>query len=175
MNARMGPTRAEIGDRSVDNVTRRVGVAFEQDCNRHDHAGSAKSALDHACGGKGLLNRVAPIPRKPFDRRDETPFKRANPRLTTAHGASIDINGARSAVARSAAIFGASQIGCVSERPEQRRRSVQPVFDGLVVDRKPSHASWYQPCQPVAPLRQILPVQRRRGSSLHAGRVGGRK
>ena len=50
------------------------------------------------------------ITRKRFDRGDEAAFKCADRHSATAHRTAVDINGARAAIACSAAIFGAGQV-----------------------------------------------------------------
>lgn len=116
-NTIVGATPAQIGDGRVDVSIGWARVGFQQGSSGHDHARLAISALRDLFGDPRLLHWVAAVTRKGFDRRDEGPLGLRDRDLATSHRAPIDVDSARAAIARAAAVFGACQVRCVADCP----------------------------------------------------------
>ena len=132
---------ADVGDRGADRGFAWVGIALQQDRCGHDDAGDAKAALDDIAREQGELERMRAVARQPLDRGDVAALDRGDGDSARRDRAAVNIDDARAAFAGAAAIFGAGQVGCVAQRPEQRRRGVEAVFDGLFVDGEAGQGS----------------------------------
>ena len=138
-DARIGAAAAEIGDRLIHLRVGGIGRVLKQGRGGHQHARHAITALRHILGGEGLLQGMAAIFAQPFDRSHERAFDRADRDLARTTRGPIDDHCAGTAIARTAAIFGAGQVRGVAQRPKDGRLRVHLVMDGLAVDGEAGH------------------------------------
>ena len=170
---------ANICKRRVDIVICWRRISLQQDRGRHDHAGNAISALGDIHRSESLLNRVTALPRQAFDSGDEPPLTSIDRYAAARHRGTVDVDRAGAAFARAAAIFGASQVGCIPKRPEQRGFRINQIFDWLVVDGElgqvVSRASLDRSCRRGGPSRRSRHGRARRGLASSRCRAGGRR
>src|SRR5690349_16397812 len=81
------------------------------------------------------------IARQGLDGGDETALESPDRNQAAPHWPTIDMHRAGAAMAGSAAIFGAGEVGCVTQRPEQGRLGIEAVMEGLPVHRELGHAA----------------------------------
>src|SRR3546814_19841694 len=106
----MSVATAEFGDGGVDLGVGRIIIPGDERRRRHDHSRLAKSALRHAFGDPGLLDRMRAVARQRFDSGDEAALgggdgdREATPRLP------VDVYGSGPPTAGAARNIGGGEL-----------------------------------------------------------------
>ena len=70
----VGPTTADVGNRPVNILIGRLGIAFKHGGGRHDHSRLTVTALGHVMFDPGLLHGVERISGQTLDGVDGLPL-----------------------------------------------------------------------------------------------------
>ena len=121
-DAEIRSAAAEIaGHGLIDVRIRRCRVAGEQRRRGHDLSGLTVAALGHIDLAPGPLERMGTLRREPLDGGDLHPAHGGDGRHARTHGDTVEVDGARAALADAAAVFRAFEVEQVPQNPEQRR------------------------------------------------------
>src|ERR1051326_8072588 len=97
-----------------------AGLGLARRRRAHDVPRLAVAALRNLLGDPGLLHRVAPVGRKPLDRRDGFPGDGVYRKLAGLLGDPVDVDGARATLPDAAPELGPGEMKGVAQDPEQR-------------------------------------------------------
>src|SRR5262249_26009736 len=147
-----GAAAADVGDLAVDVGVGRLGLGGQQGSDRHDHAGLAVSALRNVVVDPGLLHLVQnPSLGEPLDGRDLLALGGAHRQRARAHGLTVDMHRASTALGYSAPVLGAGQADVLANHPEQRCVRVDIDVVRLSIDGQTSHVVFSLACAHYSP------------------------
>ena len=120
-NADIGSAAADVAVHGgVDVLVGGLGRFREECCGGHHLSSLTVTALRDVEVGPGELHGMRAIGGEALDRRDLGVVRDGDWRLTGAHGAAGDVNGAGAALSDAAAVLGAAEIQNVAKDPEER-------------------------------------------------------
>ena len=134
-NADVRTAAADVAvHRGVDILVGGFRVLGKQSGGGHHLAGLAVAALRYVDFGPSELHGMRAISGETFDGGDLSSIRGGNWRLAGTHCASAEMHSARSALADSAAIFGAAKIQDIAKNPEQGHIFRDVDRSGFTVD-----------------------------------------
>jgi hypothetical protein len=144
-DARVGAAAADVRSHvAIDLVVGRLRVSLEQRRRAHDLPRLAVAALRDVLLDPGLLHgrQRRAGRREAFDRRDLLPDGGGRGDLAGLDRRAVQVHRAGAALTDAAAVFRADEAERIAQHPEQRRRGIDVVADGMpaAVDGQSQHA-----------------------------------